>query len=175
MEKWTTPPWYFGEISLQLSYKFETILKLNFNFKILVLISNYLIHVHSKYTNKKAHISKKNLVIFVKFSSILTLLFSLAIHKSLLLHIWNDLFSVFPYLFEWIKIQVLYPCHFYLNKPYSVEHKTVLFLLIILVKLAEYWNCFIPKDLGLTEVQSLVLAIWYFVEAAMEENKQNKK
>lgn len=76
---------------------------------------------------------------------------------------------------EWIKMQVLYPCHFYLNKLYSVEHKTFLFLLIILVNLAEYWNCFIPRDLELTEVQGLVLAVWYFVEAAMEENKQNKK
>lgn len=69
-------------------------------------------------------------------------------------------------------MQVLYPCHFYLNKPYSVEHKTFLFLLIILVNLAEYWNCFIPRDLELTEVESLVLAVWYFVEAAMEENKK---
>lgn len=73
---------------------------------------------------------------------------------------------------EWIKMQVLYPCHFYLNKPYSVEHKTFLFLLIILVNQAEYWNCFIPRDLELTEVESLVLAVWYFVEAAMEENKK---
>lgn len=58
---WKNEPyhhWHYGELSLQLSCKFETILKLIFNFKILVLINKYLIHVHSNHTNKKAHITE---------------------------------------------------------------------------------------------------------------------